>query len=219
MPKSAPEMTDRLLLVEGVDDEYVFVHLLQHHKLSDVCVVKKSGGDEPLRDDFRVRLKAQNETRLGVVIDADLDLEARWRSLRDLLIDAGYASVPLIPNAAGTVVRQTGKKTVVGIWVMPNNVLPGALEAFLQFLVPADDPLWEHAEASVATLPQPETGAAEWRKTANWRNKARLHTYLAWQEKPGTPFGQAITARYLTADADAVAPLMAWVQQLFTDSP
>jgi len=114
-------------------------------------------------------------------------------------------------------VRQDGMRTVVGVWVMPNNALPGALEDFLRFLVPTGDPFWEHAESSVACLPKSEAVETKWRNAENWRSKARIHTYLAWQKNPGTPLGQAITARYLTADASEVAPLVTWLRRLFVE--
>lgn len=45
--------------------------------------------------------------------------------------------------------------------------------------------------------------------------KARLHTWLAWQEEPGKPMGLSITARYLDADALHAQQLIKWLRQLF----
>lgn len=45
--------------------------------------------------------------------------------------------------------------------------------------------------------------------------KAHIHTWLAWQEEPGTPMGLAITKRYLNADAPYVQQLMDWISRLF----
>jgi hypothetical protein len=47
------------------------------------------------------------------------------------------------------------------------------------------------------------------------RSKACVHTWLAWQEEPGTPMGQAITARYLDADALHAQQLMRWFRKVF----
>ncbi len=44
---------------------------------------------------------------------------------------------------------------------------------------------------------------------------AEIHTWLAWQEEPGSPLGQAITKRYLDADAPRAQQLMDWVRRLF----
>jgi hypothetical protein len=45
--------------------------------------------------------------------------------------------------------------------------------------------------------------------------KAQIHTWLAWQEEPGQPFGIAVTARYLDADAPHAQKLVDWVRRLF----
>ncbi len=42
-----------------------------------------------------------------------------------------------------------------------------------------------------------------------------MHTWLAWQNKPGRPFGTAITARYLDADVPEATAFVAWLEKLF----
>ena len=94
---------------------------------------------------------------------------------------------------------------------MPDNTLPGALEEWVRRLVPeAHAALWAHTETSVANLPTKPDPLTE-----NWLAKARLHSYLAWQKEPGKPMGQAITAQYLTGDAEAVQPFLEWVKRLY----
>jgi len=43
-------------------------------------------------------------------------------------------------------------------------------------------------------------------------SKAKIHAYLAVQEKPGKPLGLAITFRYLDAKKDKVLPFLNWLQ-------
>jgi hypothetical protein len=38
---------------------------------------------------------------------------------------------------------------------------------------------------------------------------------LAWQQEPGKPLGQAITARYIDADAPNAKQLIEWLRSLF----
>ncbi len=45
--------------------------------------------------------------------------------------------------------------------------------------------------------------------------KAQIHTWLAWQENPGLPFGTAITAKFLDADRDQAGILINWLKRLF----
>jgi len=94
---------------------------------------------------------------------------------------------------------------------MPDNTLSsGMLEHFIGFLVPAGDPLWYRAEDCIEHIP-PETR----RFPPQHQIKAHVHTWLAWQIEPGAPLGQAITKRYLDADAPHARQLIAWLRRLF----
>ena len=97
----------------------------------------------------------------------------------------------------------------VGVWIIPNNVLTGALEAFLRLLVPDTDQNWSYAETCVAGIPQkPKT-------SQNWINKATLHTWLAWQVYPGKEPEQAFIRHYLDPKAETAQALMDWLERLF----
>jgi hypothetical protein len=98
----------------------------------------------------------------------------------------------------------------VGVWDMPDNTLPGMLEDYLCFLVPAGDALFERAGRCVAEIPIDERRFAEAHLT-----KALIHTWLAWQDDPGTPLGQAITKRYFESEGPRVQGLLAWLTRLF----
>ena len=103
---------------------------------------------------------------------------------------------------------------MVGVWLMPNNRDPGTLETFLHSLVPESDTLMHRAVSVVDGIPPTER-----RFPSHRLQHARLHTWLAWQEEPGRPFGQAVTKRYLDAGR-APAPLFAsWLQRLFEADP
>lgn len=204
----------KLLLVEGKDDEHVLRHLCEIRNVGRVDEIKSHGGVEELLESIRVRLRASEEGDIvGVVIDADTDLTARWQSLWDRLIDAGYQGVRENPASEGTVLEPPADKLLprVGIWIMPDNQTPGILEDFLSFLLPPDSRLYAHAQASVDSIPE-----GEQRFRACDRPKAIIHTWLAWQEKPGRPLGTAITARFLNPDVTQVDDFIAWLQRLYT---
>jgi hypothetical protein len=133
------------LLVEGPDDAQVFFHLFRHYRLDNHISIQSKNGVDVLIASLRVELRRRAETRLGIVVDADTDLAARWQALRHMLLEAEYEPVPLQPDPSGTILRQEGRP-IVGIWLMPNNVLPGMLEDFMRLLIPASDALWPMAE-------------------------------------------------------------------------
>ena len=211
-----------LLLVEGKNDQHVIWSLLEHHGVPETFEVKSIDGIERLLDTFEnrfarlldnleVELTRIVEGKVGVVVDADADLAARWQSTRDTLMRSGYSSIPKAPTPGGTIIQQPGKPAV-GIWIMPDNKIPGMLEDFVSFLRPQNDPLWPITEEAVQKVKGIEE---KYRFRDVYESKARIHTWLAWQKEPGKPMGQAITVRYLDADAPHAQELIAWIRRLF----
>jgi hypothetical protein len=197
------------ILVEGSDDAQVFFHLLRSHNLENRINIQKKEGIENLLEGLEVELMRRAETRLAIIVDADFDLAARWQSLRNKLIHAGYADVPLQPDPQGTILQQDGRP-VVGLWLMPNNTLPGMLEDFMGYLVPTNDVLWPMAADVVQQVITKDR-----RFPLMQLMKAHIHTWLAWQQEPGKPMGQAITKHYLNAAAPQAQQLIDWLRMLF----
>ncbi len=204
------EVPQNYLLVEGDDDAQVLYHLLMRHKIHEQVAIKNKGGIENLLGTLRTELKGSGELRLGIVIDADTDIAARWQALRDRLVAFGYNTVPKTPHPDGTIIEDDGQP-VVGVWLMPDNKIPGMLEDFVSFLVPQGDILWPMAEDVLQKVIE-----VDCRFPQTQTIKAHLHTWLAWQEEPGKPMGQAITKRYFKAEAAHAQQLMTWIRQLFS---
>lgn len=203
----------RILLVEGIDDEHVLKHLCGSRGVPALDEVKSHGGVDQLLDSFPVRLKESGDGNiLGVVVDADTDLNFRWQSLRNRLTQAGYEAVPDSPMNDGTILDPPVGTLLprVGIWIMPDNQVEGILEDFLRFLVPEGSRLFEHVTSSVAAIPRGERRFGQLAEP-----KAIIHTWLAWQQEPGKPLGQAITARYLDPAVVQVDVLVSWLNRLF----
>lgn len=203
----------KILLVEGKDDEHVLKHISgvrDGPKFDEIVPLK---GDTNLLDCIPVRLKSVgNQAIVGIVMDADTDLDGRWRSLRNRLEKLGYTAVPTAPSADGTIIDPPDESLLprVGIWIMPNNQTQGILEDFLRFLVPAGSQLYDHVAKSIDGIPEGERRFSQLATP-----KALIHTWLAWQEEPGKPMGTAITAHYLDPNVDQVDVLILWLNRLF----
>lgn len=221
---------DRILFVEGPDDQHTVYAIRDHFlvpknfnvvvpdgqgKINPAARPHERGGIDNVFKAAQVSLIAGSDAieRLGIVIDADENLGKRWNKVRAILIKAGYERIPDLPNANGTIVAQEFLPTF-GVWIMPDNQLDkGYLETFLTFLVPKDSPAWEQAKQCVEALEnKPFVKVA-----SDHTTKAEIHTYLAWQEEPGKPFGQAITAKYLQADNPKCEEFVSWLRRLFVD--
>ncbi|MCT7957007.1 DUF3226 domain-containing protein [Laspinema palackyanum] len=208
------------LLVEGKNDYHVICNLCKQYNINipNTFEVKfpepGAEGVKNLLDGLPVKLKEENLRILGIVVDADQDLAARWQSIRGKLSASGYpeSDIPDSPQEKGWVYQPKNlflKR--VGVWVMPNNQLPGMLEDFVALLMPEDDKLRPKAEEILREIERDGLN----RYGEIHRAKALIHTWLAWQETPGMPMGLAITARVLRRES-AIAQVFAdWLQQLF----
>jgi len=201
----------QILLVEGKDDQHVMWNLCKHYNLPENFVVENKEGVTNVLEAFEAEIASPAKTCVGIVIDADTDLVARWAAISSILVRSGYKEVPTSPNLNGIIISQEDKPTI-GIWLMPNNSLPGELEDFIAFLVPQRESnlLWTYASQCLDGLPK----TAE-RYPEQDRSKAHVHTWLAWQNEPGKPLGQAITARYIDANAPDARQLIEWLRGLF----
>ena len=202
----------KLLLVEGTDDLHVMRHICRNHGIPHLDEIRPHGGAGPLLEAIPVQLKSASDEGdvVGVVVDADQDISTRWRQLHRIFEAAGYPNVPRQPDPTGTILNSPIRSLLprVGVWVMPDNRTDGILEDFLRFLIPQGDALLYHVIQSVASIPRR-------RFSPNDEPKAIIHTWLAWQEEPGRPYGTAITARFLDPESDEATVLASWIRRLF----
>ncbi len=205
--------TPRLLLVEGPDDEHVVKAICKAHSISvpDAFAIQQKQGCDQLLESIPVELKASDRERLAVILDANDSLAKRWDQLTYRLHEAGCAGIPKQPQPEGTVLT-VSEELRFGVWLMPDNRLPGMLEDFLGFLVPQGDALLPRVDGFLDGIPEDIRPFP-----AAHRCKARIHSWLALQEEPGRPLGQAITYRYLDAQRSVVDPFVKWMRAALVD--
>lgn len=214
MAKGPTAASRSRLMVEGIDDKWTIINLLGRHGVD-----WSSGGLAlPFVEDCqgKDRLLAAIGTaaisldRLGIVLDADHDPSARWQQAVDRFRSKGIL-FPTKPDPAGTVVSTPDGRRF-GVWLMPDNRVPGILEDFLAAIVPTGDVTWPHARA--ATLTARELGAPLAEADVS---KGVIHAWLAWREQSGVPFGTALTSAVLRHDSDGAAAFVAWFHRMFRD--
>jgi hypothetical protein len=208
-----------LLVVEGRNDAFVFAELLRRHQIittkdengqKNEIVIKPQGGFEELKKNLGTIIKSA-DNNLAIVVDADdQDINDRWRSLTDRLKNAGYLTenIPSAPDVNGTKIVDAELPTI-GIWIMPDNSSAGKIETFLKTIV-ADDmnDLWRFAEETLEKIPQTLFKAKD-------KEKAHIHTYLAWQKDPGISMGTAIQMKCFQSDKAEAKSFVEWIKRVF----
>ncbi|MFZ4702682.1 MAG: DUF3226 domain-containing protein, partial [Candidatus Methylumidiphilus sp.] len=155
-PLQIGESLPKQLLVEGNDDFHALCQIFEANQLPNQFGIKEKNGYPKLIETLDVELDAYGLQALGIIVDADENFQARWQSLRNRLIEFQYFDTPVEPSLNGTIVYPTNPtRPIIGIWIMPNNQLPGILENFIAYLIPnrESNPSWQYAVQCVAGIP------------------------------------------------------------------
>ena len=204
--------TDKVLLVEGVNDCHVVMALCQAHNVPETFGIYECGSNVGVLKRLNALIIRPNPPQvIGVMLDADTSVQGRWQSIKSKLQHYSYTFLNK-PDADGTVVeRSSDEEPKLGFWLMPNNQDSGMLEDFC------------------AELAQPESLAfarecveqAQARQVTTFkevhRSKAVIHTYLAWHDEPGYPLGKAITSQALRPHTDVAVKFTNWLIRLFVE--
>ena len=196
---------DCVLLVEGQDDKHVVRHLSDRQEETPIICIFDKGGIEGLLEDIGLELRVPGRRALGIVADANEDLNARWSAVANRLREEKI-KVPDYPDPKGTIINGSPR---VGIWLMPDNSSSGELEDFVAEMVPDDDPIWPRARRYIDCIPE-----ADRKFTEKKIQRARIHAWLAAREDP-RQMGAAIGARDLHVDGALSTTFAEWLRQLF----
>jgi hypothetical protein len=150
---------------------------------------------------------------LGVIIDANDAFDSRWSRVRERCRKVA-ADFPddVLP---GGVIHVNADGLRMGVWIMPDNRSRGMLETFLSLLlIPERVPLWNYANESCDRA----SGIAGCYTPAH-RDKARVHTYLAWVEPPGLSLPYSILKRAFDARLPLAENFARWFMDLYQLPP
>jgi hypothetical protein len=191
--------------LEGPDDQQLIFQLCNVWGLDNKsCFVAEPKEGKPnARAAFLVEAKFRG---CGLIVDADESLDEIWQSVRDGLRRNGATAVPdAYPEQGFIEWLDHGR---VGVFVLPGKG-PGIAEDLLLQVAERSDPdLVGHARATVKGLAKPRFPQAR-------EPKAVLHTWLAWQQEPGTRPGRAFVRGYLDPYAPEMSSLQRWLRAMF----
>ena len=205
---------DRVLLVEGQDDKHVVLQLRKFHQsMPEFCILDKEdeagkGGIEVLLRDIGLEILAPGRKAVGILVDANDDLDARWDAVANRLREENIEA-PRTPEPTGTLIEGSSRIPRVGIWLMPNNTSSGELENFVSEMIPDDDPVWPRSQCYIDGIPEDDR---EFKKKKIMR--AKVHAWLATREDPRL-MGAAIGARDLHVNRPLSTTFANWLRQLF----
>jgi hypothetical protein len=198
----------QILLVEGKDDFHVLCSIFKKNKIKNCFDIIDKDGIDKLIVSIPIHLKTDAQT-IGIIVDSDENLIHRWKSIADILTNHGYAIPTTVPTEG--LIICTDELPKIGVWLMPDNNENGMLEDFVKQLISGDDKLLPYVEKALIEIEK--LGLNKYKEIH--KSKAKIHTWLSWQEDPGTPMGLAITKKYLDSENELCLEFLNWIKKLY----
>lgn len=158
-------------------------------------------------------LNVASRQALGLIVDADESCINRWQSVRNACLHF----IPDLPQdipPEGLVhhtEKKNGKPVKFGVWIMPDNKTCGMLETFLTYLVKDEsEALWQYSQAVVL---EAKNQGANFKPTHI--DKANIHTWLAWQDEPGSQLHMAVKKKILDPQHPKAQTFIKWFKTLY----
>ena len=211
------------ILVEGQNDFHVILNLWTVLGLNSVKDYNKNkfpvvaNGKENIPLKIAELLASSDVENIGIVVDADVSAQNTWQSIRSELEKHGFDNLPKQLPKVGIIIKKVGFPKV-SVWIMPNNQEPlmennvAYLEHFYALLIKTDDKYLLKANQVVEDIAEDE----ERRFSLTHLQKAKIHTWLAWQANPGSAMGQTIKDKGLfDLDNELAQTFKKWLEGTF----
>lgn len=200
---------EKVLLVEGINEGHVISALCSAHNVPETFGLYACGSDDKVLKRLNALIvQPEAPKTIGIVLDADQGVDRRWDSVRNKLRNYPY-NFPTNLDVNGTIIATEAGLPKLGIWLMPNNQIQGMLEDFCLTMI--DRKVQTYVTATIVNAQQAGTCTF---KPAHF-SKAVVHTYLAWQDEPGTPLGLSITRQSLKPHTSTALAFTHWLTRLF----
>jgi len=150
-----PEYPEKILLVEGNDDQHVVEHIWHSHSHGNPLPfqIKNTQEIDNLLSSLPVQLKNMYLQSLGILVDANDDPIQRWNKIIRCIGNNTAMDIQTIPDSDGNGTIVDSDTIKIGIWLMPDNESSGEIEEFILQLIPEGDPIWPRAQQFIDDIP------------------------------------------------------------------
>lgn len=175
--------------------------------------VKEAGGFSKVELAVEIALKLPDISNIGIIVDANAKgAQPRFESLLEkietILGENCLNNSTLTDSGFKWAVNDN---LTIGIWIMPNNSSVGYLEHFVSDLIAPENKTFLFCKEKINELSEKDFCNF----TDVKKQKAILHTYLAWQKSPGLPMGTAVDAGYINPNSPNADSFQTWFENTF----
>lgn len=172
---------NKLLLVEGKDEETFFKVLLQEHEINDVQIIPTAGRDQ-LNNSYLMALQETSGfdelISLAIIQDADENADTRFQSICDHLRNSHLN----FPDQVSTFTSQ-GQNLRIGIFIIPDGKNKGMLESLCLSTVIKDNETMTRCFNDFTDCLKPISGLNNGFPKPKNIHKAHLRAFLSTMER------------------------------------
>lgn len=195
--------------VEGPNDERVIREIMYQNNMQENFDIEPAGGVEEVIKAIRGAVLQGPRESVSFVVDANDNLQKRWDELCSKLRERGY-NPPNEPSPNGTILPATDECVRAGIWIMPDNKSPGAIEDFVAEMMSKNPPGWERALKFVDEIPNEERLFPEHKY-----NQVVVRVWLAMRASSDR-LDKVISREKLPVDGPLCQAFCEWLRRVMT---
>lgn len=230
-------MEDRLLIVEGVEDQTFFAAVFRKLGMEDMADLHPTTGTIRISDRRRGKGPAiklfgaalfgteGTAKRVGLVVDADRQavnpgegFAATLSSINAELRRQTFGDLTQASPTSGFFAQSANRPHIkAGAWVMPDNCADGDLEHFAGGVVATGEVArFQYADARAREVGDRKHGGPEFAFKQHHQHKAALGTWLAWSDPPRMSLGTAVSWEWLDINHPQFQHLTTWLKTLYS---
>ncbi len=200
--------SQKLLLVEGKDEEAFFKIFLKKKKIDGIEIIS-SGGKEQFQKLLPIIKKAtgfDGVNSLAVIHDSDNDAQAAFQRICSILINNNLNS----PQEVSSFVSGSPR---VGVFIIPDGENTGKLESLCLSTVKSEG-IIKCIDSFIACIEQESNSNSNGWKKPKDIHKARCRAFLSAMEKDTPNLGIAAEKGYWNFNSEKLNPLLNFLKQL-----
>jgi len=216
-------MLSKILFVESEEDKKLFLSISRSWNLNVQVKCDPSGKGNAI-DGFIATLKLQtsaSKNRIGLVVDADFLQHGGGFLATQTLINKRLRDIHWCPLSqtqySGFGATSTKiKDAQAGIWIMPDNCNDGYVENFvIQSISAQQQLLADYAAQQTAIAEAGGNGIPAIPTKPHHMDKAKVGTWLAWNDPPRMSLGAAHSNNFLNFNTGLGGDLSSWLKWLY----
>lgn len=213
----------KTLFVEGEEDKKLFLSINRAVGAQVELKCDPRGKDNAMNSFFAMlRLQTSaSKNSIGLIVDADSTengggFSSTQARLNQKLQAINWSPLAKTQNSGYSTTCSNSRGAKAGVWIMPNNANDGCLEGFvMEVISKSQQSLSNYAFKQTLQAIKGGAGIPPLPTRPHQIDKAKVGTWLAWNDPPRMSLGKAHTENLLDLSSGIGKSLSTWLGWLY----